>query len=95
MKAARGSRSKRVVGIDGRARARRIERWRLKRAAQSQPCAERDWRMAQLSALYTVLGTGHFSEQEIFEADAALRQPPDSPQAILAFGESRDGPRRR
>lgn len=58
----------------------------MQRKAAVEPRRETDARLAQLCRLYDVLATGHFSEQEVFEAEAALRQPPDAPQGALPLG---------
>lgn len=73
----------RLAGAEQRAGARRIERHRMQRKAEREPQRERDEHLAQLAALYDVLGSGHFSEQEIFEAQAALQQPADARQRAL------------
>ena len=75
----------RLAGAEQRARSRRIERHRMQRKTASESRSERDAHLAQLRALYDVLATGHFSEQEIFEADAGLKSAPDTRQKALAL----------
>lgn len=80
----RNRKDARDVGIGKRMRRRRIRAYRARQALERELAAPRADRMALLSKLCGTLECGHFTPDQLRDAEAALAQrSPDSPQGAL------------